>query len=638
MPELNKIIKSYLWRNSVVLAFGLLSMSKSSVVMADVKLEQMIAQKLMLDIRYYCTEATPDKCRTPLTVLPPELAQLISDYDVGGVILFSENLQDIPQIVELTQTLQQAAQRSALKQPLFIGIDQEGGRVARLPRHQATSFSGNMAIGATYAQHQTRFAEATGDILAKELKVLGINLNFAPTVDVNVNPQNPVINVRSFGENPQQVAELGGAMLNAMQQQGVIAALKHFPGHGDTHVDSHLGLPRVDHAAEQIHQIDLFPFAEIIKKWQPGMVMTAHIQYPQLDSSTFVAKNGDTMIKPATMSRTIMQDILRQKLGFQGVIITDALDMAGISHFFTPTEAVINTFAAGVDVALMPVKIHSPAELQQLPQLIKDVAAAVQQRLLSADDITASFERITALKQQFALSAPALPLAQQVQQAQQLIGQKAHRQTELELAQAAVTLVKQQLEQWPLQLTAKQKVVLLMPDYSKAQVLRQALQQVSAQPLTIESISLLQQDVTQSKTLLAEADVIISGFISPMQALAEAGGMDDLSAISNWAQAYQQQRDIFEQLLDFIAAQPAAHIFISLRSPYEIADYAIYADTVLASYAYNVEIDPQSKEISSPVYLALAQIILGELPAKGQLPVTVMPQENTHAELLPATP
>lgn len=320
---------------------GLVSAAASNTTPS---LQQVLGQKLMLDLRYYCEQpVAPGACRTPLTQLPPALAELISKHHIGGVILFAENLQHPEQIVTLNQQLQQAAAAQGTGLPLFIGIDQEGGRVARLPRQQSTSFSGNMAIGATFAEHGNRFATEVGEIMAKELLSLGINVNFAPTVDVNVNPQNPVINVRSFGEDPQQVAILGKAMTEAMQQQGMLVSLKHFPGHGDTHVDSHLGLPRVDHTKQQIEQVDLLPFAQIIKDAAPAMIMTAHIQFPALDSSTFSSKTGEQMIKPATLSRSILTGVLREQLNYKGLIVTDALDMAGISHFFTVPQAVIET-------------------------------------------------------------------------------------------------------------------------------------------------------------------------------------------------------------------------------------------------------------------------------------------------------
>ncbi len=614
------------WLRSSLLCCGVL-MSNSvlgNMATAAPDVAAMFGQKLMLDLRYYCAEpVAAGQCRTPLTELPPELFQLIRQHNIGGVILFAENLQTPAQIIRLTRQLQQAAAESSLGLPLFIGIDQEGGRVARLPRHWASSFSGNMAIGATYAEHGSHFASEVSRILAIELLALGINVNFAPTVDVNVNPQNPVINVRSYGEDAQRVAELGSASTQAMQQQGVLAALKHFPGHGDTHIDSHLGLPRVDHSAEQISRIDLYPFARIILDAQPAMIMTAHIQYPALDSSTFIAKDGQPLLKPATLSRTILTGVLREQLNYQGLIVTDALDMAGISHFFSPTEAVVATFAAGADIALMPLKVQSPAELAALPQLIAQLEAALAQQQLDAAEVVASYARIRKAKQQLRIGTE--PEAEALKQAKQVLGQREHRAAELALARAAVTVVKGEAA-LPLRSAAGQRWLLLMPDTSKALALQHALQQLLAQqpgtaPL-IEILSLQQLDMTTAKSKVAAADLLISGFISPMQSLVEMGGMDDLTPGMSLAVAYQQQRQQFAALLQQRAALQKPTVFISLRSPYEIADYAPYADWVLASYAYHTEQAP-GQTPRGVVYQALAEVLLGKISATGQLPVTV---------------
>lgn len=606
----------------------LLGLSYQGIAMAEGKtlpgIKQMFGQKLMLDLRYYCEQSpATGQCRTPMTQLPDALAQLIRDYNIGGVILFAENLADIEQIIRLNQQLQDAAAASELKLPLFISIDQEGGRVARLPRHQATSFAGNMAIGATYAKYGKRFATDVGTILADELRVLGINVNFAPTVDVNVNPQNPVINVRSFAEQAAVVAELGGAMTAAMQQQGVIAALKHFPGHGDTEVDSHLGLPRVEHSAEQIRQVDLLPFARIIKQHQPGMIMTAHIQYPQLDSSTFVAKDGSSMIKPATLSRTILHDVLRQELGFDGVVVTDALDMAGISAFFSPTDAVVETFAAGADIALMPVKLQHPAELTALGELLTALEHAVEQGKLVKSELVASYRRISQLKQQYPLLNTQLDVSQRVKQAQAMLGNSQHRATELALAKAAITQVKPQAAKWPFQLSDKPKLLLIMPDAMKAQALQAAIQHYGKQRFAIDTLSLQQRDISQAKVQIAAADVVISGFISPMQSLADIGGMDDMRGVANMAAAYQRQNQQFETLLPLIKLLKKPHIYLSLRAPYDISRFADSADIVLASYAYNTAEDASAIGAGNATYEALAQALLGLYPLTGQLPVTV---------------
>ena len=608
------------WLGSVMMicSLGASSLTEAAAKQKTPPVRQMLGQKLMLDLRYYCEQpVAPGACRTPLTQLPPALAELITQHHIGGVILFAENLQDPEQIVKLNLDLQQAAAKAGAL-PLFIGIDQEGGRVARLPRQQSTSFSGNMAIGATFAQHGNRFATEVGQILAAELLSLGINVNFAPTVDVNVNPQNPVINVRSFGEEPHKVAVLGSAMTKAMQQKGLLVSLKHFPGHGDTHVDSHLGLPRVDHSKEQIARVDLLPFAQIIKEAAPAMIMTAHIQFPALDSSTFSSKNGEQMIKPATLSRSILTGVLREQLNYQGLIVTDALDMAGISHFFTVPQAVIETFAAGADIALMPVKLQSPAELANLAVLLDELEAAVQSGKLSQRELQASYQRIVAAKQP--LQSQARPDARL---ARTVLANPLHRASELALARAAVTVVKGE-SSLPLNLTNK-TTVLLMSDLSKGTLLKHYLQQLAPNAGNIELISLQRLNLDQAKQQIAAADQVIAGFISPMQSLAEIGGMDDLSGIRNLGEAYQQQQQYFLQLLQYGAALKKPQTFVSLRSPYEISLYAPYAERTLATYAYHGWQDEKGNWVS-PVYQALAEVLLGQSKATGRLPVTLVAQ------------
>lgn len=601
-----------------------LSAAAMPVKLPNASVKQMLGQKLMLDLRYYCdTVPLNGQCRTPMTTLPPELAALIRDHVIGGVILFAENLSGTEQTITLNRDLQTAAQASALGLPLFIGIDQEGGRVARLPRSLATSFAGNMAIGATYQRHGNHFASQVGQILADELLSLGINVNFAPTVDVNVNPLNPVINVRAFGEDPAVVSTLGGAMTAAMQSRGMIAALKHFPGHGDTEVDSHLGLPRVEHSREQIKAVDLKPFADIIAGQQPGMIMTAHIQFPALDSSTFVSKDGEQMLKPATLSRKILHDVLRTELGYQGVVVTDALDMAGISKFFSQTEAVVQTFAAGADIALMPVKLQHPGELAALAQLLDALAQAVEQGSLSLAELTASYQRIVALKQRYPLLPKAKTAGEQLSKATALLGNPAHRAAELALAKAAITKVKPATADWPVRLNGKQKLLLIMPDKSKAQALAAALKHYSKTALQIDSISLQQTDFSQTSTQIADADLVISGFIAPMQSLADIGGMDDLTGIANLAAAFERQSRNYEALLPLISQSGKQHVFLSLRAPYDISRYGQYAQLVLASYAYNTAEDVSAIGAGNATYEALAQALLQQYELSGTLPVTV---------------
>lgn len=617
---LNKYVVS-----SLVFLSGCLMPLQSSFAKSALSLEQQLGQKLILDFRYYCEQGSSKQCRTPMTSLPSELANVVTKHNIGGVILFSENTQSIEQTITLNTQLQTAASKSSSKLPLFISIDQEGGRVARLPRDVATSFTGNMSIGATYKKHGIEYATKTATVIAKELASLGVNVNYAPTVDVNMNPDNPVINVRSFGENSTLVGKLGAAQVAGFESNGVITSLKHFPGHGDTSVDSHTGLPQVNHSKEVIYEQDLAPFKHIIAKQNPGMIMTAHIQYPQLDSSTFVSIDGKTMIKPATMSRTIITDILRDELNYQGVVVTDALDMAGISHFFTPTQAVINTFAAGVDIALMPIEIRTPDDLNKLDFLIKELVAAVKSKQLDEHEIAQSAKRITTLKSKFKLSTNFDPITALIN-AKQIIGSKAHRTVEAELAVAAITLVKNTDSTLPLKLKNTQRVHIIMPDTRKCMAMQQALEAINEKVLTYTCSSLQGFDPEQASKQINSADVIIAANATPNQSAVEIGGIDDLKDDPNFALSTAQQPQALESLLEIAQQSNKSTVFISLRAPYDIATYGEYAQAVLASYAYNIDID-KNERVSGPAFTALAKVLLGKEQANGVLPITIKPQK-----------
>ncbi|WP_462159560.1 glycoside hydrolase family 3 protein [Pseudoalteromonas sp. GB56] len=587
-------------------------------------LAEQLGQKLMLDFRYYCQDSTDEseKCRVPMTFLPPALADLVAKHNIGGVILFAENIQSAPQVVTLNQQLQDAARRSSLGAPLFISVDQEGGRVARIPRDIGTAMTGNMSIGATYQQHGTHYATAAAQVLAKELNVLGFNVNYAPTVDVNMNPENPVINVRSFGEDPSLVAELGGAQVAAMQKNQIIAALKHFPGHGDTSVDSHTGLPKVEHDKSQVMSQDIAPFKAIIDAGHaPGMIMTAHIQYPALDNSTFVSKDGKTMVKPATMSRAIMTDLLRDEVGYDGVTITDALDMAGISHFFTPKDAVINTFKAGVDIALMPIPIRNEEEIAQFDALMSDIITAAERGELNKQEIQQSSARIKALKTRYVLGAQSLSVEKQVSQAQVVLGSKAHRVIEAQLAEAAMTDIKNAQEA-PALLAQAKRITLIMPDTRKCVALQQALAANGVKDKTFHCVSLQGFDPELTQQTLKNTDLVIAANASPAQSAVEIGGMDDVEALEAFSLSRSEQPKALETLMAQAQENNAKTIFISLRAPYDVAQFGKYAQVALATYAYNIDRD-DGQTVKGPAFSALAKVLVGKISAQGTLPVTI---------------
>jgi beta-N-acetylhexosaminidase len=274
-------------------------------------------------------------------------AEVVRKYNVGGVIYFNnattDNVDSPRQVAELSNGLQRAAITSGLRLPLIVAIDQEGGNVTRLEA-PATEFPGNMSIG---AGRSAQDATSLATINARELRAMGINQNFAPVADVNSNPLNPVIGARSFSSHPDLASQLVRAEINGYQDSGrvnetVSSAAKHFPGHGDAATDSHTTLPIINRTEEQWRQTDLPPFRAAIAAGVDA-IMTAHIEVPSLEPTGV----------PATMSHHILTDLLRDELGYRGVIVTDALGMGG-ANVFPPEEIPVMALEAGADELLMP--------------------------------------------------------------------------------------------------------------------------------------------------------------------------------------------------------------------------------------------------------------------------------------------
>jgi beta-N-acetylhexosaminidase len=353
-------------------------------------------------------------------------AQLVSRYHLGGVILLprntlhptldklpTDNTTDPTRVPALTQGLQQAALADS-GVPLLIATDQEEGLVTRIGGPLAV-FPGSMPLGATRNDDMARrVAAATG----REMAALGLNLDLAPDADVNVEPRNPVIGLRSFGDDPQLVAGMVSAQVAGYQQDaGIGATVKHFPGHGDTTVDSHTGLPRITHDLTTLQRVDLPPFEAAIKDGV-DVVMAGHLLVPSLDPD-----------QPATLSSKILTDLLRDQLGFGGVVMTDSLWMAGIrSRVETDADAALDAFRAGADILLMP------------PDIAATVArfhAALDAGEISEPRLDASVGRILQLKQRLGLLDPAwqpsaaMPAPAELQR---------DRQLAVEAATSAVTL------------------------------------------------------------------------------------------------------------------------------------------------------------------------------------------------------
>ncbi len=317
------------------------------------------------------------------TTLDAGLKDLIREYRPGGVILFKRNLEDPDQILGLTESLQDASP----VRPLLITIDQEGGRVWRLPP-PFTLFPEAQALGRIGLDS---LAYASAKVMAQELAAVGIHCNFSPVLDLNTNPANPVIGDRSLGTEPLEVASLARAMLLGFRDHGIAGCGKHFPGHGDTDLDSHHELPVVNHDRARIDAVEMAPYRILLKdaRHPLELVMTGHLLVPGLDSK-----------RPATLSRRILHGLLRRQLGFSGLIITDDLEMGAIAATHPPEEAALLAFRAGADLLMF---CHTP---DCLPGCIDSLSRALTKGHVSSHRLRRSLHRIQAFRKRLRERTP----------------------------------------------------------------------------------------------------------------------------------------------------------------------------------------------------------------------------------------
>ena len=267
------------------------------------------------------------------TSVSPELKALAREFDLGGVILFARNVEAPDQIAEMAREIRALARDL----PLWVSVDQEGGRVARL-RRPFTEWPAMATLGRSGDDALAgRFARA----LAREMLAVGISLDFAPVLDIRTNPANTVIGDRALGDRPEVVARLGAVIVRALQEEGLAACGKHFPGHGDTAGDSHDTLPVVDHPPDRLRAVELVPFRAAIEAGVSS-IMSAHVLVPAIDE-----------VRPSTLSPAVMEGILRNELGFEGVILSDDLQMRAIADGYTVERAIVGAVAAGCDAVLV---------------------------------------------------------------------------------------------------------------------------------------------------------------------------------------------------------------------------------------------------------------------------------------------
>ena len=439
-------------------------------------------------------------------------------------------------------------------------MDQEGGWVARL-KTGATILPGNMALGAAGA---TELAEQAGTITAIELGAVGVNLNFAPVIDVNNNPRNPVIDRRSFGECPNLVSRLGCAYIKGLQQTGVLATAKHFPGHGDTTVDSHTDLPAVGHDVERIQTVELKPFRAVIEA-EVGAIMTAHIVYSTLDAN-----------RPATLSRPILTDLLRGELGFEGLIITDDMEMKAIDKRYRTGEAAVMAIDAGADMVLTLWRYRNQREV------FNALVSAVKSGRISEERIEQSVDRILKYKKVFgvfdwenATSANAI----------ESVGSGAHRRIAATIAERSITMVQN-----------RSGILPLNRDMT---------------PLVISSSSLLfnlfRVRYANSRSTRIPVEPNIEAILPTLALQADTANVV-IAGISNHRQA---------ELINRLGTKTKAPIIVAaFGSPYSLRRCP------------NVSVSLAAYDSHYESVLAAVKVMVGESDAPGKLPIRLTPGDR----------
>lgn len=316
------------------------------------------------------------------TTLSEEAKTLIKDYHIGGFTLFKYNIETEAQVKKLISDLN-TENNNFSNIDLFIAVDEEGGRVSRLPSSMEKGPTA-LSLGETDPVYTMREAMRNG----KNLTSLGFNLNFAPSADVYSNPENTVIGDRAFGKDPQTAAIYSNAYFCGLKEAGIMASAKHFPGHGDTTVDSHFGLPRVEKSIEELKAYELIPFDLLIKN-NVDMIMMSHILVEKIDPNN-----------PASLSYKLVTELLREDMGYEGVIITDDMTMEAISDMYSPSEAAVQSVLAGCDIIL---STHS---LSNQIQIIEGLVEAVNNNTIPMERIDESVRRILELKSKAILDTP----------------------------------------------------------------------------------------------------------------------------------------------------------------------------------------------------------------------------------------
>ncbi|MDX5573188.1 glycoside hydrolase family 3 protein [Streptomyces sp. ID01-9D] len=556
-------------------------------IIAGMSLEEKVGQLFVM--RVYGHSATePDQADIDANLKEIGVrtaAELISTYHVGGIIYFTwaHNTRDPHQIAGLSNGIQRAALAERHRVPLLVSTDQEHGIVCRVGE-PATLLPGAMALGAGGSRSDTRRAAW---IAGAELAALGINQNYAPDADVNVNPANPVIGVRSFGSDPDAVADLVAAQVKGYQGAGIASTAKHFPGHGDTNTDSHTGLPVINHTRAQWEELDAPPFRAAIRA-RIDSIMTAHIVVPALDPSE----------DPATLSRPILTGILREELGYDGVVVTDSLGMEGVRTKYGDDRVPVLALLAGVDQLLNP---------PNLSVAWNAVLEAVRNGEISEARIEESILRILRLKSTLGLFRDPFVSHRGVERT---VGSRAHRAAADRIAERTTTLLADPGTLLPLSRRTHRKLLVVGAD--------PASPSGTTGPPT-GTLAHTFGELGFTARALSTGTAPDQAKIA--EAVAAAEGKDAVVVATYNVTATSSQRTLVTALV----ATGVPVITVAVRNPYDVAH--LTGTGVAASLAAYSWTDVELR--------AAARVIAGRADPEGTLPVPVQRADDPTQVLYP---
>ncbi len=575
-------------------------------ILSVMTLEEKLGQMFMLDFRRWKNK--DEDAQSDHLVFSPEVAELIAKYGLGNVILFAENFDTVEQTVTFNHNLKNSVVNGI---PMIIAVDQEGGRVVRM--NDGCSMPGNMCIGATGDPEN---AYTNGYIIGKELKAIGVNCDFAPSFDVNNNPSNPVINLRSFSSDHKYATSYCVRMAQGLEAAGVAATGKHFPGHGDTNVDSHTGLPTVNLTLEELRERELIPF-KAASDAGISMFMTAHMQFPQIATEKYISKQtGKEMVATATLSKTFLTDIVRKEMGYKGVIVTDSMQMQAISTHVGSHPSLIMGINAGVDILLMFITLRSVEDEYKLRDVFTALTNAVKTGELSLDRINESTKRVLQLKINMGLfDEEEKTLEEKIKYAKEVIGCEEHRALERKITADGITVIENN-GVVPLDLKGGKKVLYVSAYANKITSFEYAVKRLIAE----EKISEFEYD-----TYVYGNDKDVTDTLKEKISVA-----DYVIIVTETEHPVAMNRtylSVPKAISDYCKENGKKNIVISAFMPYDVAVYN-NADAILICYCAK----GMSKEAFASIgnkkaygvnIVVAVECVLGGLTPNGKLPIDI---------------